>query len=119
LLGTKNMRHAIAEPLDLDGASWPFLLQVEKAEATWQRRRPRRIAVRILGWTAVIGALWGAAEISNVPPARAAMLNWATLGAPREATAAAWRARSLLDALVLRFWRDGRDGADDGRGNAR
>lgn len=57
-----------------------LLAEEERIDADWRRRRPRRIAVRILGWTALAGLIWGAVLMTAFGPARRAIVEWGTLG---------------------------------------
>ena len=47
----------------------------------WSRRRPRRIAVKALGWTSILFALLAVFAIAAHDDARTAMLQWGTLAA--------------------------------------
>jgi len=65
-----------------DDAYWDRLLDDddEQAASEWKRRRPRRVAVRMLGWAALAGVIWGAVFMTGFAPARRAILEWGTLG---------------------------------------
>ena len=62
-----------------------LLEEEERVAADWKRRRPRRIAVRILGWTALAGLIWGAVLLTAFGAARRAMVEWGTLGSAEAA----------------------------------
>jgi hypothetical protein len=59
----------------------------ERIEAEWKRRRPRRIAVRVVGLAALAGIIWTAVLVVGVGPARRAIVEWGTLGSDTAAAA--------------------------------
>jgi hypothetical protein len=58
---------------------WREVLVDHEIERRWRRGRPRRIAVKVLGWLSILGALAGAVHIAESAGARAAILEWGTL----------------------------------------
>ena len=58
---------------------WRDVLVDEEIERRWRKGRPRRIAVKVLGWGSILGALAGVVHIANTADARAAMVEWGTL----------------------------------------
>ncbi len=48
--------------------------------AAWQRSRPRRIAVKLVGWFLVVLAGFGVLRLAKVSAARGAIASWATMG---------------------------------------
>lgn len=58
---------------------WRDLLVDDEIERRWRKGRPRRIAVKVLGWLAILGALAGVVHIADTAGARAAILEWGTL----------------------------------------
>ena len=85
-----------------DSSVFALPLCTEKADATWRRRRPRRVAVRLLGSLLVAGAFWGAFQITNVPRAREAMLRWVTIDHVAEMGAVRARASAFATKHVCR-----------------
>lgn len=58
---------------------WRDALVDREVERRWKKGRPRRIAVKVLGWASILGALAGVVHIANSAGARAAMLEWGTM----------------------------------------
>jgi hypothetical protein len=62
-----------------DHISWEEELEERAAEEEWRRRKPRRIAIRALGWLSIAAALLGVAAIAQSAAGRSAILEWGTL----------------------------------------
>jgi len=50
-------------------------------EREWRRRRPRRVMVKMLGWSSILAALLGVGYIGLTAGARDAMVAWGTFAA--------------------------------------
>jgi hypothetical protein len=79
------VQHRAQAPHAFEADAFPevsgvFQLCVDKAEASWRRRRPRRIAVRIAGYATIAAALYGTVHIATVARARREIGVWATMG---------------------------------------
>jgi hypothetical protein len=66
------------ERISTDDEYWDSIM-AENDNSEWKRRRPRRIAVKALGWTSIIFALLAVFAIAANDDARSAMLQWGTL----------------------------------------
>jgi len=86
--GSPDLREWIAEPAYDDtwraiaeDEYWDALLADRHATMEWTRRRPRRVAAKLVGWISIVGALFVMLAISSTQGARDAMLEWGTLAA--------------------------------------
>jgi hypothetical protein len=66
---------------------------------SFTRRDARRFVIRLIGFAAVGGVIWGAVHIAGEPRARDEMASWGTLGNPRLAATAGRGVRSVVDTV--------------------
>ena len=66
---------------------------------SFTRRDARRLFIRLIGFAALGGAIWGAVYIAREPRARGEIASWGTMGNPRIAATAGRGVRSVVDTV--------------------